>query len=161
MPTIVVNAAGNGRKVPRLPAAVVRRWGDQMLYKLALAEAELSVVLCDDAYIQRLNVLHRGKDKPTDVLSFPQIEFHAPERPRRGQTLSLLGDVVISLTTALRQAESRSRGLESEVRFLLAHGVLHLVGHDHMTPDDKRIMANRTRQLVRAASADVPPTRGA
>ncbi len=154
MPTIVVNTSKNKRIVAGLLLTMVRRWGDQMLYKLALPDSELSVVLCDDQYIHGLNLTHRGKDKPTDVLSFPQAEFRGPERPRRGQQLDLLGDVVISLTTAARQAESRRRTLQSEVRFLLAHGVLHLVGHDHMTPDDKRIMTNRTRQLVRAASLD-------
>jgi len=154
MPTIVVNTSKNKRISAGLPLTMVRRWGDQMLSKLALPASELSVVLCDDQYIQRLNLDHRGKDKPTDVLSFPQAEFRAPERPRRGQPMSLLGDVVISLMTASRQAESRRRSLQSEVRFLLAHGVLHLVGHDHMTPDDKRIMTNRTRQLVRAAALD-------
>ena len=154
MPTIVVNTSKSKRIAAGLLVTMVRRWGDQMLYKLALPDSELSVVLCDDQYIQGLNLIHRGKDKPTDVLSFPQVEYQKPERPRRGQQLSLLGDVVISLTTAARQAESRRRTLQSEVRFLLAHGVLHLVGHDHMTPDDKRTMTNRTRQLVRAASLD-------
>ena len=154
MPTIVVNASRNKSQSAGLQLTVVRRWGDQMLHKLALPASELSVVLCDDAYIHRLNLAHRGKDKPTDVLSFPQSEFRAAERPRRGQSLALLGDVVISLTTAARQAEARRRSLPSEVRFLLAHGVLHLVGHDHMTPDDKRIMTNRTCQLVRAATLD-------
>lgn len=154
MPTVVVNTRKNKRVVAGLSLATVRRWGDQMLYKLALPESELSVVLCDDQYIQGLNLAHRGKDKATDVLSFPQAEFLSPERPRRGQQLSLLGDVVISLTTAARQAESRRRTLQSEVRFLLAHGVLHLVGHDHMNADDKRIMTNRTRQLVRAATLE-------
>jgi probable rRNA maturation factor len=154
MPTIVAKGGKTSRMSPKIERGQVRRWGDQMLYKLALPQAELSVVLCDDAYIQAINKQHRGKDKPTDVLSFPQAEFDAPERPRRGEQLDLLGDVVISLPTAQRQAESRRRSLESEVRFLLAHGLLHLVGYDHMTPDDKRIMTNRNRQLIRATSLD-------
>lgn len=151
MPTYVAKTSIKQRPAPRISSAKVRAWGDKMLYKLALSEAELSVVLCDDSYIWELNREHRGKDRPTDVLSFPQAEFSAPERPRVGESLQLLGDVVISLVTAQRQADSRRRSLESEVRFLLAHGVLHLVGHDHMNPHDKRIMTNRTRQLVRAA----------
>ena len=154
MPTIVTKAGKKGSKSPKLSVLSVRRWGDRMLYKLALPHSELSVVLCDDDYILELNRQHRGKDKPTDVLSFPQAEFSAPEVPLGGQPLLLLGDVVISLPTAQRQADSRGRSLASEVRFLLAHGVLHLVGYDHMTPDDKRIMTNRTRQLVRAAPID-------
>ncbi len=154
MPTIVVKAGKISRKAPGVSLTLVRRWGDRMLDKLALPNSELSVVICDDAVIEELNREHRGKDKPTDVLSFPQAEFRAPEIPRRGHRLELLGDVVISLDTAQRQADSRRRTLDSEVRFLLAHGVLHLVGHDHMNPHDKRIMTNRARQLVRAASRD-------
>ncbi len=154
MPTIVAKVGKNSRNAPKVALPLVRRWGDQMLHKLALVDSELSVVICDDTYIHELNLEHRGKDKPTDVLSFPQAEFRAAEKPRRGHSLDLLGDVVISLTTAQRQADSRHRSLESEVKFLLAHGILHLVGHDHMTVDDKRIMTNRTRQLVRAASRD-------
>jgi len=152
MPTIVAKSGKNSRQGPQLSAKLVRGWGDKMLYKLALPESELSVVLCDDAYIHELNRQHRGKDKPTDVLSFPQAEFESPEEPESGHDLGLLGDVVISLETALRQASSRRRPLEAEVIFLLAHGVLHLVGHDHMNPDDKRIMTNRTRQLVRCVT---------
>lgn len=122
-----------------------------MLVKLGVADSELSVLLCDDAGIGRINREHRGVDKPTDVLSFPQAEFERAETPVAGQSLLLLGDVVISLQTAQRQAESRRRSLQDEVRFLLAHGVLHLMGHDHMNPDDKHRMKLRTAQLVRAA----------
>jgi probable rRNA maturation factor len=154
MPTIVAKGGKISRMSPRIAGRQLRIWGNQMLDKLALSEVELSVVICDDPYIQALNRQHRGQDKPTDVLSFPQAEFVSPEVPRPGELLGLLGDVVISLPTAMRQAESRRRSFESEVRFLLAHGVLHLVGYDHMTPDDKRIMTNRVRQLVRASSID-------
>lgn len=122
-----------------------------MLTKLKLPQSELSILLCDDLLIRRLNHEHRGKDKATDVLSFPQAEFRRPEQPRKGYSLELLGDVVISLDTAQRQAESRARSLIEEVRFLLAHGVLHLLGYDHMNPDEKRVMGLRTAQLVRAA----------
>ena len=63
----------------------------------------------------------------------------------------MLGDVVISLDTAERQARGRSRPLLEEVRFLLAHGVLHLLGYDHMNAAEKKVMTKRTRQLVKAA----------
>lgn len=140
-----------GRADVRVDARAVRRLAEQMLGKLGLRDSELSVLLCNDRVIHRLNLEHRGKDKPTDVLSFPQAEFEEAEQPRAGQSLRLLGDVVISLETAALQATSRKRSVLSEVRFLLAHGLLHLVGHDHLTADDKRLMSNRTRQLVRAA----------
>jgi len=123
-----------------------------MLRTLELEAAELSLLLTDDAGIQRLNREHRHKDKPTDVLAFPMAEGR-PE-PR-----GLLGDVVISLETAQRQADARRRSLPEEVRFLLAHGLLHLVGYDHATPTEKREMVGMTRRLVRAAALPEPALR--
>lgn len=117
-----------------------------MLSALELDAAELSVLLTDDSTIHALNREHRHKDRPTDVLAFPIDEHEAPrEGPR------ILGDVVISLDTAARQASSRKRPLVEEVRFLLAHGLLHLVGYDHDTPEKKRVMTAQTRRLVRSA----------
>jgi probable rRNA maturation factor len=150
------------RKAPRSPALsshTVRALGDAMLASLGLEDAELSVLLTDDRRIQELNREHRGKDKPTDVLSFPLDEDEASSDSPR-----LLGDVVISLDTADRQAQGRGRPLVEEVRFLLAHGILHLIGHDHAEPEEKRIMVAATRRLVRAAplpEAVPTPRRGA
>jgi probable rRNA maturation factor len=125
-----------------------------MLAELSLAEAELSVLLTNDAGIQALNREHRDEDKPTDVLAFPIDEELAS-----GQRL--LGDIVISLDTAARQAASRRRELLCELRLLLAHGLLHLIGYDHGTPVEKRRMVALTRRLVRAASRSVKPPAGA
>jgi probable rRNA maturation factor len=127
---------------------LVRRLGDAMLRELELPAAELSVLLTDDPSIQVLNRDHRHKDRPTDVLAFPMSEG-AADRPQ------ILGDVVISLDTAERQAVSRRRPLIEEVRFLLAHGLLHLVGYDHGNPAEKKRMASVTRRLVRAAPLPV------
>lgn len=116
-----------------------------MLAELGLESAELSVLLTDDAQIQQLNAAHRDKDRPTDVLAF-ELDTSEPDAD------GLLGDVVISLDTAARQAKSRKRPLLAEVRFLLAHGLLHLCGYDHATRSEKREMDRLTRRLVRAAS---------
>lgn len=140
-----------GRVNTPIDLRIVRGLAERMLRKLGLTDSELSILLCSDRVIHELNLEHRGKDKPTDVLSFPQAEFESAEQPRVGESLQLLGDVVISVDTAALQAASRKRSVLSEVRFLLAHGLLHLLGHDHVTVEDKRIMFNRTRQLVRAA----------
>ena len=118
-----------------------------MLAYLGLAEAELSVVLVNDDAIQLLNRDHRGKDSPTDVLAFPLGKAPSKDQPR------LLGDVVISLPTAARQAKSRQRALLPEARFLLAHGLLHLIGYDHATKLQKQRMDAATRRLVRAATS--------
>jgi len=122
-----------------------------MLGALDLERSELSILLTTDAAIRLLNRDHRGKDKPTDVLSFPQSEFRRPLVPRRGHDLAVLGDVIISIDTAERQARGRRRPLVEEVRFLLAHGLLHLLGYDHATPEEKKVMSRRTRELVRAS----------
>jgi probable rRNA maturation factor len=125
---------------------------ERMLAELGREDAELSVLLTDDRRIRQLNAEHRDKDKATDVLAFPQLEgIGGPPNHVTGLP-QLLGDVVISLDTAERQANSRKRELRAEVRFLLAHGMLHLVGYDHATPSEKREMDRATRQLVRAAS---------
>lgn len=128
-----------------------------MLRELELSHAELSVLLTDDDAIHELNRAHRGKDKPTDVLAFPQ-EIETPGEAAlaaaRGGEL-VLGDVVISLDTAERQARGRRRELMDEVCFLLAHGLLHLVGYDHAEPEEKREMTRMTRRLVRAATLPV------
>jgi probable rRNA maturation factor len=123
-----------------------------MLVELELAHAELSVLLTNDAEIHALNLQHREKDKPTDVLSFPLDEGGGADGTVSGTRV--LGDVVISLDTAARQARGRKRELLPEVRFLLAHGLLHLLGYDHGDPSEKRVMDAMTRRLVRAVETN-------
>jgi probable rRNA maturation factor len=86
---------------------------------------EVSVLLTEDEAIRTLNRTYRGKDKATDVLSFPAAET----------AVGIAGDLVISLETALRQAEERGHSLETEIRVLLLHGLLHLAGYDHEVDD--------------------------
>jgi probable rRNA maturation factor len=117
-----------------LDADGVERDAMAILEALGLGDAELSVVLCDDAFIQPLNRDWRGKDAPTDVLSFPQedpgsLSSH-PGPVARGPRV--LGDVVISVEAAARQAAEIGHDARTEVRVLLVHGVLHLLGHDHL-----------------------------
>jgi probable rRNA maturation factor len=144
VPTLV---SRRGKRRPSLSTERIRTLAARMLAVLGLGDAELSVLLVDDAAMQALNQRHRGKNRPTDVLAFP-----VDEKPVRGAP-RILGDIVISLETALRQARSRKRALVPEVRFLLAHGLLHLVGYDHATRIQKRRMDSATRRLVRAAGS--------
>lgn len=88
--------------------------------------AELSVLLCGDRLIRELHQKYFDQDTPTNVISFPQLEGEFPEVEP-----DVLGDVVISLETALRDASEAGQGLEDEVAYLLIHGILHLVGYDH------------------------------
>ena len=110
---------------------------------LGLGTRELSLLLVSDAAIRKLNREHRAKDAATDVLSFPQEEPRAALRAR-----GPIGDVVISLHTALRQAEAGGWSLALELRRLLAHGLLHCLGHDHEKPAQTRRMAAAERALL-------------
>lgn len=116
-------------------------------------KAELSLTLTDDATIQELNKTWRGKDKPTDVLSFSQVEEVETRGVRVTNTahLRVLGDVVISVETAARQAPRYGNDLEGELTRLLVHGVLHLLGHDHVHGGHQaRIMKEEEARLLRA-----------
>jgi probable rRNA maturation factor len=148
MPTSILRRAPGS---PALLPSVVRRIADAMLEELGLERAELSVLLTNDQEIHALNLEHRQKDRPTDVLAFPLEEGEGVVGAGNG--VRLLGDVVISLDTAARQARGRKRELLPEVRFLLAHGLLHLIGYDHGTPVEKRAMDAMTRRLVRAVES--------
>lgn len=101
----------------------------------ARAQGELSIHLCTDSEIRALNEQFRGKDKATDVLSFPQ------DPP-------LLGDVVISVQTARQQAAERGHGLAVELRVLLVHGLCHLLGHDHLDADQASAMGRAEARLL-------------
>ncbi len=105
---------------------------------------EVSVLLTDDEGIRALNVEYRGVDGPTDVLSFSQHEgedeFASEE--------NLLGDLVISVETAKRQAKEQGRAIEAEVHMLVVHGLLHLLGYDHAEPDEAERMFARQNELL-------------
>ena len=118
-----------------------------MLRALSLPQVDLSIVLCDDAVMRSLNRRYRRRDRTTDVLAFAMSE--GPPMPTIGA--STLGDVVISVPTASRQARSAGKATIDEITMLLAHGLLHLLGFDHRTPDEERRMRARTDALIGAA----------
>jgi probable rRNA maturation factor len=125
------------------------RWrAEAMLASLGIDDAELSILLCDDVTIRELNRQYRNQNKDTDVLAFPMREGPGPR-----SLPGLLGDVVISLPTAARQAAQRDRPIVQEVTFLLAHGLLHLLGYDHQTRSEEREMTARAEDLVAAVEA--------
>jgi len=114
------------RGTPPLDRRRLQRRARRLLAEVGLAGRELSILLTDDEEMTALNRQYRGRDRTTDVLSFSQQEGE-----RSGLQPALLGDVVISLPVAARQARKRSAALWDEVLVLLVHGVLHLLGHDH------------------------------
>jgi probable rRNA maturation factor len=138
---------------PSIDARVVRTRADRMLRAVSREDAELSVLLTNDPTIHDLNARFRGKDRPTDVLAFPMEGDDGPTAPGGPE---LLGDVVVSIDTAARQALKRRRPLLDEITHLLAHGLLHLVGYDHRTDAEERVMDAETQRLVSAAVATKP-----
>jgi len=119
----------------------LRTQGDRVLEALGKSAMELSVLLTGDEGIRALNRDYRGQDQATDVLSFSQLE-------EEGGDTGLLGDVVISVETALRQAGEHRLSLDEELALLLIHGTLHLLGYDHeRSPKDAGIMKQRTWEI--------------
>lgn len=109
-------------------------------------ETELSVVITGDEAVRELNRRYAGEDAPTDVLSFSQLEGEPFVSPPGA--LRQLGEIVISYPTAERQARAASHAVGAEVAHLLVHGVLHLLGYDHGTPEEERRMQTRERELL-------------
>jgi probable rRNA maturation factor len=113
------------------------------------SDHELSILLTNDAYIRELNRDYRDKDSATDVLSFAQLEGDVFV-----SAVPILGDLVISLETAARQAMDCGHSLAAEVRILLVHGLLHLVGHDHLEDEERKIMAQAEDELLAALPSE-------
>jgi probable rRNA maturation factor len=135
---------GSGVDARALKSAMRR-----LLASIDRGDASISLTLVDDAAIRELNRDHRGKDKPTDVLSFPlEPEPFAHEK--------LLGDIVISIETARRQAADYDAPLQREIERLMIHGLLHVLGHDHMEPDERREMEAEERRLAAAIGMPWP-----
>ncbi len=117
-----------------------------MVEALGLGEVEVSFVLTDDVRIHELTKVYRKKDRPTDVLAFAMQEGEFSELSG-----GVLGDVIVSVPTAQRQADERGASLTDEVTMLLAHGLLHLLGWDHRTAAEDRRMRAETERLCDAA----------
>lgn len=117
-------------------------------------KSEVSVMFTDDEEIHKLNRLHRGVDRPTDVLSFPLFEYDEngditeDDLDFNPNGEMILGDIVISLETASRQAQEYGHSFEREIGFLTVHSMLHLFGYDHMTPEDEEEMFGYQREIL-------------
>jgi probable rRNA maturation factor len=134
----LVDSAG----VSGLDIALLKRRANAILRMLEHSGSELSIVLVSDGEIRELNRGYRERDRATDVLSFSLVD--GDWASFRG---GMLGDVVISIETAVRQARRRHRSLNDETARLLIHGVLHLLGHDHEAPEEYRRMRAEERRL--------------
>jgi probable rRNA maturation factor len=105
-----------------------------------LSNVQVSVLFTGDDFIASLNKRYRDEDGSTDVLAFPMSDEEDDIEPEESPMPYMLGDIVISLDTAARQAESQGRPLRQELALLLVHGTLHLLGYDHDDPQEEAIM---------------------
>jgi probable rRNA maturation factor len=124
------------RRIPDV-VRLARETSRAALNDAGIADAEISLVLTDDAVMQALNRRWRNKDAPTNVLSFASGE------PR------LLGDIVLAFETVAREAREQGKPLPHHLRHLVIHGVLHLLGYDHERPRDAMRMENRERRILK------------
>lgn len=132
---------------------------EALRYEACPYDIELNVLLTDNASIQEINREQRGIDAPTDVLSFPMIEYETPAdfstveesvedcfNPETGELL--LGDIVISTDKVRDQAEAYGHSIKRELAFLVAHSMLHLFGYDHMEDEERSRMENKQREIL-------------
>jgi probable rRNA maturation factor len=129
-----------------LEAALLGRMGD--------GPVSVGLTVTHDEGMRRINREHRGLDAPTDVLSFPLLEFDAPEQPAAtfplppGEALPV-GDIVISFERAVQQAADYGHSLAREMAFLAVHGAMHLLGYDHESPGDEARMRQEEEAVLR------------
>ena len=170
----------NRQRAVAVDCAWLGRTAEAVLSAAHARAAELSLVLVSDRRMRALNQRYRKKDRPTDVLAFPMYESwplkrwsvapaasvaakspwkgRVPARPGRAGAMAsrvpmLLGDVVISMPTAKRQAAALGHSLRDEVARLLVHGVLHLLGYDHERSErDALLMARKEKTVLRAVA---------
>lgn len=127
-------------------SAEILRAADTVGKIYGVENSELSVTLTDDEHIHALNKKFRGIDRPTDVLSFA---FHESDEPEiLDSEVDVLGDVIISLERAKVQAEEFGHSFLREVIFLEVHGLLHLLGYDHIDDDDRREMEDEQKFVM-------------
>lgn len=129
-----------------------------MDYEACPYEAEVNVILTDNAAIQKINLEQRSMDCPTDVLSFPMQEYPAPAdfskleeemdafHPETGELL--LGDIVISVEKVIEQANAYGHSAERELGFLVVHSMLHLFGYDHMEEKEAKKMEKKQEEIL-------------
>lgn len=138
---------------------------EALRYENCPYDIELNVLLTDNASIQEINREQREIDAPTDVLSFPMLDYETPAdfsvaeeqiedsfNPETGELL--LGDIVISVDKVLEQAESYGHSVRRELAFLVAHSMLHLFGYDHMEDEERLVMEEKQREILHNLSIE-------
>ncbi len=147
------------KKIQHLTSALINALG--------VSQYEVAIEFVGPGRMRTINRKYRGADKSTDVLSFPQqvwkkslaaklapsaAKIHRQKSTKAPTPVPALGDVIISLPDAERNARSIGQSLDREVGFLIVHGILHLCGHDHMRPSEERAMRREQRKLMQVLS---------
>lgn len=146
MPVYISNLQNRLRVDEEINALAQKVAQEVLVAEGAGQEAEVSIVFVDDEFIQHLNRQYRGVDCPTDVLAFPMLEGEPLAGPEEEL---LLGDVVVSLPAAQKQKLASGHSLNREIAYLIAHGVLHLLGYDHQTAGQKRVMREKEEAVLK------------
>lgn len=118
-----------------------------------LEDVEISLTLTDNKEIRKINLEYRNMDRETDVISFPQIDWSDDFLDFKGYTNIvgediMLGDIVISTEKLENQAKEYNHTLERELGFLIAHSMLHLLGYDHINPEEEEKMINKQEKIL-------------
>lgn len=134
---VILKVVKSAEKIMRLPA-----------------HTELSVMLVDNVYIQDLNMMYRQQNVPTDVLSFAMNETMSEEPGYEDEEVNVLGDIVVSLEQAVLQSEEYGHKLERELGFLVAHGILHLLGYNHESEAETQAMEGLQERILKMAKLE-------
>lgn len=147
--TILIDNRTEENFPAELEAAVCKAAEESLKYEGFEETCEISVSIVDNEEIRQINKQFRNIDRATDVLSFPMLTFEEGEVAERNENDEIiLGDIIISLERAREQAEEYGHSLLREIAFLTAHSMLHLLGYDHMTPEEETEMFGRQKEIL-------------
>lgn len=155
METMIINQQNKvnyGREQQQVILSVVNNIAQMAKFP---SNTEVSILLVDNNYIKELNFIYRRQNRPTDVLSFAMNELgdDEPEYDFGGE-VNVLGDIVISLEQAAIQSEEYGHSLHRELGFLVAHGMLHLLGYDHETEEEGKVMRQLEEKIMQAVKLE-------
>lgn len=135
---VIQNVVNSAAKVVKLPK-----------------NSEISILLVDNSYIKELNFIYRNQNRPTDVLSFAMNELAEDEPDYESlEDVNILGDIVVSLEKAVEQSEEYGHSISRELGYLVAHGMLHLIGYDHETEEETRGMRNLEEKIMQSVKLE-------
>ena len=155
METLIINQQ-NKVNYTRELQQVIKKVANTVARTVKLAKnTEASILIVDNNYIQELNLIYRGQNTPTDVLSFAMNELgeDEPDIDFSGE-VNVLGDIVISLEKALEQSQEYGHSLERELGYLVVHGMLHLLGYDHETEAERKLMRALEEKIMSAVKLE-------